>query len=158
MRSIRSASSDFCHPSFFSRVVPPRAGGSRRLDGLAVDAAGARLGFLPGRLPDPAAQGVMDLLPQSVAAPAMEVVADRPLGWEVMGQGGPGAARAQNVEDGVENLAEVGLPWCPRLHRGWQQRLQDGPLLVAEVAGIGLARLGVHVVCSWIWAPIASRS
>src|SRR4051794_23124866 len=116
---------------FFPRVVPPRASGSRRLDRLAVDAAGARLGFLAGDLPDSAAQRVVDLLPPPVAAPLVEVVADGPLGREVMGQGGPGATRAQDIEDGVEGLAEVGLAWRPRFHRGWQQGLQDGPLVVA---------------------------
>ena len=129
---------------FFPRVVSPRASRPRRLDGLAVDAAGARLRLLPGGLPDPAAQGVVDLLPSPVATPLMEVVADRPLGREVVGQGGPGAAGAQDVGDGVEDLAEVGLPRRPGPYGGRQQWLQDRPLLVAEVAGIGLARLGAN--------------
>ena len=44
----------------------------------------------------------------------------------------------------TEDFAEVGRPWRPRSNRGWQQRLQNGPLLVAQIAEIGRARLGVH--------------
>src|SRR5262245_55403041 len=103
---------------FFPRVVPPGAGGPGRLDGLAVEAAGAGLGPLPGRFPDPAAQRVVDPLPEPVAPPPMEVIADRPLRREVMGQGRPRTAGAQDVEDGVEDLPEVGPPRRPGFDRG----------------------------------------
>src|SRR3954452_20991618 len=71
---------------FFSRVVPPCAGGPSRLDGLAVDAAGAGFGLLPGRFPDLTTQGVVDPFPQPAPAPAMEVVPHRPFGGKALGQ------------------------------------------------------------------------
>src|SRR5450759_3780892 len=82
---------------FFPRVVSPGATRAGRFDRLAVDATGARFGFLPDRLPDPAAEGVVDLRPQPVTTPPMEVVADRPLGWKIRRQGRPRAACTQAV-------------------------------------------------------------
>src|SRR5262245_51568043 len=105
---------------FFPRVVPPLAAGSGRLDGLAVNAAGAGFGLLTGRLPQSTAEGVMDLRPQPMTPPTMEIIANRPFGREVMRQGRPRAPRAQDVEDGVENLPKIGGPGRTRWHGRWQ--------------------------------------
>ena len=68
------------------RIVTPLASGASRLDGLTVDAAGAGLGALPGRLPDPTAERIMDPLPEAAAAPSVKTVPDGPLGRaEIMG-------------------------------------------------------------------------
>jgi hypothetical protein len=133
---------------FFPRVVAPYAAGPGRLDGLAVDTAGARLGLFADPFPDLPPQGVVDLFPQPATAPAMEVVSHRPLGREVMGQGVPRTAIGQDIEDGVDDLAKVGGPWLPRSHRGRQQRLQEGPLGIIQVTGVGLADGGIHATGS----------
>src|ERR1700751_392939 len=88
---------------FFPRVVPPRARGPGRLDGLAVDTAGARLGLLADLFPDLPPQGVVDPFPRPATAPAMEVVSHRPLGREVMGQGVPRTAVGQEIEEGIRD-------------------------------------------------------
>lgn len=129
---------------FVPRVVPPLARRPSRLHGLAVDTASAGFGFLSRSHPNPAPQRIMAHLPAPVTSPLMEIITSRPLRREVVRQGGPRAARAQDVEDGVENLAEVRPPQPPPLSRGGQQRLQDGPLLVGQVAGIRLV---------WYWCP-----
>jgi len=68
------------------RIVTPLATGASRLDGLAVDAAGAGLVALPEGLPDPAAGRIMDPLPEPAPGPTVEIVADGPLGGgEIMG-------------------------------------------------------------------------
>src|SRR4051812_46531078 len=108
---------------FFPRVIPPRAAGSGRLDRLAVDAAGAGLGFLSHGLANLTAERVVNLLPQPAPAPAMEIVADRPFRREVMRQSGPRTACAQEIEDGIEDLAEVGGPRSTRPHRRRQRWL-----------------------------------
>jgi hypothetical protein len=49
----------------------------------------------------------------------------------------PGAARAQEVEDPVEDASEVDAPrTSARLGRG-EQRFEQGPFTIAEVTGIG---------------------
>jgi hypothetical protein len=69
---------------FFPRVVTTHATGSRRLGGLAVDAAGAGLGFLTRLLPHLPPQSVMNPFQQAVAAPLMEVVPHRSFRREIM--------------------------------------------------------------------------
>jgi hypothetical protein len=141
---------------FFPRVVPPRAAGSRRLDGLAIDAAGAGFRFLTGRFPHADTERVMDLLPEPAPAPLMEIIADRPFRGEVVRQGGPGTAGAQEVEDSIEDLTEVGRPRRTDRERRRQQRCDEGPLSVVEVAGVGLASLGIHTGCLRVEVSIAS--
>src|SRR5205807_9390829 len=65
---------------FFPRVVPSCAGGPGRLDGLAVDAAGARFRSLADLLADLPPQRIVDLVPPPATAPAVEVVSHRSFG------------------------------------------------------------------------------
>ena len=88
---------------------------------------------------DLAAEGIVDLFPQATTPPAVEVIAHRALGGEVMGQFVPLAAVGQEVEEGVEDLPQIGLPRRTGWHGGWQQRLEDGPLFVGQITGVGLA-------------------
>ena len=143
---------------FFPRVVAPRPGGPTGFDGLAIEAAGAGLRLLAGPFPDLPSQGIVDRLPQAATPPAMEIAADRPLGGEVMGQRMPCAAVGQEVEDGVEDLAEVGGSGRAGRHRGRQEVLDEVPLLVGQVAGVGLARRGVHGADSGFQGPIPDHS
>ena len=53
------------------------------------------------------AQGVMYLLPGPIQAPTAVVIVDRAPGGELVGDVPPLAARAKEVEDGVEDLANV---------------------------------------------------
>jgi hypothetical protein len=86
----------------------------------------------------------MNPLEQPAATPLMEIVAYRPFGWEVMRQSGPGTSRTEEVEDRIEDFAEAGGSRRSGGQPGRQQRFQDGPLSVAEVTGIELARRGGH--------------
>ena len=129
---------------FFPRVVSPLAAGAGGLDRLAVDAAGTGLRCLTRLLSDHAAERAVDLLPQPHPAPPMEGVADRALGGKVVRQGGPGAARRQQIEDRVEDFPEVGPSRGPRRDRWGHQRFQEGPLGIGQVAGIGLAWRDFH--------------
>src|SRR5262245_59534138 len=112
------------------------------LDALAVDDphAGARLPA--GAAADPVAQGVVDLGPGAVVAPLVEVVvASAPWG-EVMRHHPPGAAAAEDVEDAVEDLAEIDrarpTPWLG----GREEALEAFPLGPGQIGRVGF---GFHV-------------
>ena len=108
-----------------ARVEPLRATDLGSLDRLRIDPGGGGLGVAFRGDPRLVPQGVVKPLQGAVATPSVEVITDR-AGWgEVVGQGQPVAALVEQVEDGVDDLAEVGRPrggrWCgaaPRRPRG----------------------------------------
>jgi hypothetical protein len=104
-----------------------------RVDRLAIDARrGARAVGLPGRA-DLAAEQVVELIEGAVAAPLVEVPPDGALGREVDGQVASLASGAEDVEDDVAHVGRSG----PTAGSGGREvRLDQGPLLVAEVAGV----------------------
>lgn len=80
---------------------------------LAVDDASGRRGLPAGLLARRHDQlGVQDL-PGSILPPAPEIAEHRALGRQLLGQEVPGAAGAQQIEDGVQDLAQIHLPWPP---------------------------------------------
>src|SRR5215217_8620205 len=80
------------------------------------------------------AQGGMHPLPGSVQAPGAKVVVDGFPGREVVGQQPPGAAAANDVEDGVEDLTGAVHLGTPGSVGERQMRFEEGPLFVREVA------------------------
>ena len=84
-----------------------------RLDGLAIDTAGAG-GWLPtGSLPDSTSEGIIDGLPSSVSFPRRKVVVDGPPWGKIVGQRSPDTAIAVAVEDGINHGPHLGLAWPP---------------------------------------------
>ena len=79
----------------------------------------------------------MDGVEGAVVPPLVEVAPDGALGREVLGQVTPLAAGAQDVEDGIDDVAQVGLAG-PAAGVDGQVRLDQGPLRVGDVAGVGL--------------------
>src|SRR5262249_16383401 len=92
------------------------------------------VGLLLG--PDLAAQGVVDPVQCPVAAPGVEVAPGGALGREVAGQIAPLAAGAEEVEDGVDDVPHVGLAGPAAARLVGQMGLGQGPLGIAEVAGV----------------------
>src|SRR5918995_2550254 len=76
----------------------------------------------------------MHPLPRPIQAPGAEVVIDGLPGREAVGQQPPSAATADDVEDGVCDLAQGMYPRAPGGFGGWQMGLQEGPLGIGEVA------------------------
>ena len=108
----------------------------RGLDRLAVDDRRAGTGLAALSLSQRGVQGVVGPLPSSVATPGAEVVEDDAPGRQVVGQHSPGAAGAQNVADGVDDLPPgVGDRPSARFGR-WQQGFPKLPFPVADVAGV----------------------
>jgi hypothetical protein len=76
------------------------------LDRLAIADAGTRLRISPHTDPLPLTQSSEQLLPGAVDAPGAEVMVDGLLGREVVRQKPPGTSAADDVEDGVKDLAQ----------------------------------------------------
>src|SRR5262249_27223211 len=107
------------------------------IDGLTVHAGRGpwRVGLL--RRPDLGAEPVVDDVEGAVVAPVVEVTPDGAFGRQVLGQVTPLAACAQDVEDGIDYVAQVGLARVTvRVDR--QVRFDQGPLGVGYVAGVRL--------------------
>ena len=100
-----------------------------RLDGLAIDTAGAG-GWLPTGSPP---EGVIDGLPGSVSFPRRKVVVDGPPWGKIVGQRSPNTAIAVAVEDGINHGSHLGLAWPPTGAGRRQERLQDSPLLACQI-------------------------
>ena len=109
-----------------------------RLDGLAIDTAGAG-GWLPtGSPPDSPSEGVIDGLPGSVSFPRRKVVVDGPPWGKIVGQRSPDTAIAVAVEDGINHGPHLGLAWPPTGAGRRQEGLQDSPLLACQITGVWL--------------------
>ena len=109
-----------------------------RLDGLAIDTAGAG-GWLPtGSPPDSTSEGVIDGLPGSVSFPRRKVVVDGPPWGKIVGQRSPDTAIAVAIEDGINHGPHLGLAWPPTGAGRWQEGLQDSPLPACQITGVWL--------------------
>src|SRR5262249_8730185 len=86
---------------------------------------------------DPLAQGLVDAVPGAVVAPASVPGVDRGPGREVVRQQAPLAASADQVEDGVEHLAQFGRRPAGALGPG-EERLDEGELVIGQVSVITL--------------------
>src|SRR5262249_17448807 len=83
------------------------------------------------------AQGLVDAVPGAVVAPASVPGVDRGPGREVVRQQAPLAAGADQVEDGVEHLAQFGRRPAGALGPG-EERLDEGELVIGQVSVITL--------------------
>ncbi len=61
---------------------------------------------------------------------------DRLPGAVLPGQIAPGAAAAQDVEDAIRNPPHIRRPWPSMGFAGWNQRSQQCPLLIIQIAGV----------------------
>src|SRR6185312_14274628 len=86
-----------------------------RLHRLAVETGGTWGGLLRGRLwrSHGSAQRVHHVLPGAISAPCRNVLVDRTFGQQVMWQHVPLAARAVEVQDGVDDLTHVHFTRAP---------------------------------------------
>src|SRR5262245_37572384 len=81
-----------------------------RLDRLAINDRGAGSGLASSRATHALTQDSLDPRPETGSAPEAKIVEDRGPGTIVPWHIPPGAARAQEVEDPVEDAAEVDAP------------------------------------------------
>jgi hypothetical protein len=113
-----------------SVVTSPIPSHTGALDRLAIHHASARLRVPLHADPQALAQGGVHPLPSAVEPPRSEVMVDGLPGWEVVGQQSPGTATTQDVEDGLEDLAQGVHPGTPWDFRGRQMGLYVGPFFI----------------------------
>jgi len=96
----------FC---FLVGIIPRRSATFRGFHALAVDHADRRLGLSPGPLPGGEQQGVVDRLQQTLVTPAVEIFLHRGERRKVLRQKAPLAARRDDVQKRVHDLAQIRL-------------------------------------------------
>jgi|KBSMisStandDraft_5_1062788.scaffolds.fasta_scaffold951907_1 hypothetical protein len=98
----------------------------------------------------------MDAIKHAVAAPFPKVAVDRCVRRKVLGQLPPLATGAIDIANGVENLAHVGHTAAPARTRRREHRLDERPLLVADVARIATAArlMGVAMIVGPHGSPL----
>src|SRR5215211_4139810 len=109
------------------------------LDTLGVHNGRCWLGILAYSLPLGRTHGFEDKGPQSGQSEPSEVVVNGRPRRKVMGQKPPMAATSQNVEDGVENIAQGVGAGSSLGFRSGQIRSQTGPYGIAKVGRIRLS-------------------
>src|SRR5262249_30071629 len=97
------------------------------------------------------AQGGIERFPRPVEGPLVEVVADTgPIG-KVVGKQAPGAASLLNVQQSVDDFAQVERGRPPRPSIGTEQGRQQLPLRVGQVRRIGTSGRSVrHDRLDWM--------
>jgi hypothetical protein len=117
-------------------VAPFSSSDAGRLHRLAVNYPHARLGIPLEANPHPFAQRGVHPLPDPVQTPRAEVVVDGLPRREVVGQKPPGAAALQEVEDGVEDLAQAVQARSPFVFWDRQERFDALPLGIGKVGWV----------------------
>src|SRR5262249_7748998 len=112
---------------------------------LTVDDPGTGGRLPPGQAPDLGPQGGVDLLPDPVVPPGVEVRGNGLPGREVVRQHPPGAAAPGQVQGGVDDLPQrVGAGPARFARALGEQVLEVGPLEIGQVTGIALPCNGIH--------------
>ncbi len=78
----------------------------------------------------------MDRVEGAVGPPLVVIAPDGALGGQVAGEVPPLASGPEDIEDGVEDVAHVGLAGPPAAWLGREVRLDQGPLGIGDVAGV----------------------
>src|SRR3954469_16325149 len=133
--------------TFFSPVEAAHPADFGRLDGLAIDNGGRWLCRAALAFPDPFPQGVGEGLEGAIIGPSVEVVAHAGEGRIILGQHAPLTARAQQIQQGIDDLPP--LMFRGPSHRGarWQQGLQDGPFFIGDITRVAL--FGLQFTHAW---------
>jgi hypothetical protein len=131
----------FASVDLLAAIVAMRAALLGRSDRLAVNnrCAGGR--FPPGPRAYPLPLPGMNAFPSAVQTPSAEVMIDRLVAWDLMGQEPPGTAAAQQIKDPIQDAAEIDRAWAPARFGWWEQWSQHRPFLVGE---IGRVSIGNH--------------
>ena len=119
-------------------IIPaPLLAATGGVHGLTIDTGGGagRIRFLGSA--NLAAEGVVDVVEGAIMPPLVEVPPGGTLGWEMLEQVTSLATGSQDVQDDIDDIAEVGRAWRPAgVNR--EVRLDQRPLRVGDVAGVGL--------------------
>src|SRR5829696_5841511 len=109
------------------------------LRGLAVDDRRRRARLAARLLPDLDVEHVVDAAQRAVPVPEIQVLPDGAAGRQVLWQRLPLAPRPEHVEDGVQDLPDVHRPRPTTTLRRADQRRDQQPLGVGQIAVISQA-------------------
>src|SRR6476646_2080488 len=99
-------------------------------------------------------QRMMKAQQRAVVVPQVEITVDRAAGRKILGKGTPLAARAQDVQQAVDHLADVHAALVAATLGRWDQRLDQVPFLVRQITGI--TKLAPVIAGSVLIRPHAS--
>src|ERR1700693_466111 len=118
-------------------IIAARPAGFGGLDRLAVDDAGGGARFAPRGFTRQHQQDMVDLTPQTAIAPGVEVMLNRGVGREILGQQAPLAAALRQIEDRVHHRTQRRRARAAAtLVRRGQERLDHGQLGIGCIACI----------------------
>jgi hypothetical protein len=120
----------------FGTIVATNTTDTGRPDRLAVDDARARLRLAANADAEVLAEQLVNVLPSPVQSPQAKVVICRLPRRELVREQPPGTAAANDVEDGVQDLADRAEPWSANIFWRWQIRLKARKLGVGQVCEI----------------------
>ena len=103
---------------------------------LAVDDGDCRTGFAAGAFSGLDVERMMDTRQRPVPVPQLDIIVDRGLRREVLGKRAPLAAGREHVEDRVQDLAHIDRARPPAALGGWNQRRDQRPLRIGEIARV----------------------
>src|SRR3954468_11508865 len=106
------------------------------LDALAINDRSARAGVPPRQLPACHIERVVNAPERAVVVPSVEVVVQGAARRQVLGDRGPLAARAQDIHEAVDHLAQVDPPLVAAALGGRDQWGNQRPFLVAHVTWV----------------------
>src|SRR5271165_7046244 len=134
-----------CAPPFF-----------RALDALAVDDRGGRARLASGGFPALDVERLVDALERAVPTPKVEVIVEGRARRQILRDGAPLAAGAENVHEAVDNLAYVDVALVAAAFSRRNQRFDMPPLGVGQIARIAqpAAVIASAVFLGPHWRPL----
>lgn len=107
-----------------------------RLGALGIDNRSTRARLSPSRLADRDIKRLVDALQRAIPIPQLKIEMRRALRRQIFWQSLPLAAGREHIEDCVEDLALVDRPPSSATPRWWNERSDQPPLGIAQVARI----------------------
>src|SRR5215472_18392476 len=98
----------------FARVVTARTPAFGGLDRLAIDHSGRGAGFATFAFAGNLQEKEIDLLPQPLFLPRVKIVLHRRPLWKIARQQTPRTRRSQNIQESLDNLAQLDFSRSPQ--------------------------------------------
>ncbi len=103
---------------------------------LAVDNCGRWTGLAAGLFTTSHIELVMDAIDRAVPFPARQIVVQGAARRQILGDSAPLATSAQNIQDAIEDFTLINVTRVAAVFGRWNQRRNQRPFGVGEVAWI----------------------
>ena len=78
----------------------------------------------------------MKAIERPIVTASGQIPVDRATGRQILGDGRPLAAGAEDIENAIDDFTNIDLALVPARLGGWDQRPDQGPFVVRQVARI----------------------